>query len=375
MAEDNRLRVFAGGKVLEVWKSASVGLGIEQIAGRFSLELGRTPGDAGRIAGGPPLEPGQEVRVAIGDETVLVGAVDELQGRRGAGDRGYVAAGRSLTGDLVDCSAAALQMRGRTAADIVRALALPFGIDVRADAAAVARKVTNFEVELGEKAAEAILRLCRDEGLLAFAEADGSLRLARDPVTGRAAVALRHLDGPDGTPDPANNVIATSFSRGIVQRFSTITVKSQRQAEGADFGIAAAQGEGIARDAAVTRHRPLIVLADSAGDSVRAGLRAGWEVARRQALGLSLSHTVRGWRQKPGGALWSPGLLVRVDDVIAGAHRDLLITAVDFRFDGNGGRTAGLTLAPPAAFQPLPEQAADGERQKWDRVRKAVADD
>ena len=104
-------------------------------------------------------------------------------------------------------------------------------------------------------------------------------------------------------------------------------------------------------DRRVTRHRPLVVLAES--QSGEGGLkdRAAWERNVRAGRSQRLSITVQGWRQDDG-ALWEPNMLVRVDDRRLHVSDELLIAAVTLS-RGRQGTVTELELTLPGAFDVL----------------------
>ena len=104
-----------------------------------------------------------------------------------------------------------------------------------------------------------------------------------------------------------------------------------------------------------------------------------WEAKHRQAVSNALTVTVAGWRQKDGGALWKPGLMVRADlPAIIGDPGEFLVNRVDLLFDASSGLTATLFLVDPVCYSPTPGfpaakksvRATKAKRDVWASIRQ-----
>lgn len=349
-----------GAVMLSGWETVQVSRSLEAAAGTFSLGLARPEGSPE----GHPLVPGDAVRVELGGDVVSTGHVDRIAPFTRSGAHGFAVAGRSKTADLVDCSAVNQpgQWRGARLVDIVKALADPFGVAVRATAPPAAETVDNFEIEQGETVWAAIERLIRIKGILAHDSADGALLLAL-PALRRAETALVNL------PDRRTNVLESSLSLDLTGRFSEVAVKGQRAGTNDAYGTLAASVAGRALDADVPRYRPLVLVAETSVDPAQATRRAEWEVARRAGRGTSATFRVSGWRQSPGGPLWDVDLVVPVRDRALGIDAEMLITSVSWSLTADAGRQTTLTLRPPAAFKARPVQPR-GQGEPYGNVRR-----
>ncbi|MBE0530403.1 MAG: hypothetical protein IH626_06205 [Rhodospirillales bacterium] len=355
---------------LTIWTACEISRGLDRGASAFSVAVGRGKlKDAG--IGALPVAEFDAAQVLIGEDLVLTGWVDKVKRSRTAEAHGVSIQGRSVTADLIDCAAANSpgQWGGSTLLRIVQDLARGpgpgsdrrFNIPVVADAAARA-VVPNFELEQGESVFDAIERAARFRGLIVHDGPTGALHVVR-PGLRRAEVTLRHRDGPDGEPDPDNNVLESEVTVDASKRFSEVVVKGQKEG-----GLAKAGAKGSAADRGVPRFRPLIVAAEGQATDGDAVERARWEVARRAGKALQMTHSVRGWRQTPGGALWDVDLVVPVEDDQAGVYRDMLVVDVKWALDDKGRRSV-LTLEPPEAWHPQPFVDT---HTKWASVAAAV---
>lgn len=345
--------IEAAGDYLEGWQSVSITRSLNKVAAGFQLTMPRSKQKSND--GMLPLLPGDPVRVFIGGDLVITGHIDVVSARRSDEDHSISIAGRSNTADLVDCSAlnSPGQWKDVPLIDIAAALAKPFDVDVVGESDAAQLIIKNFEIEQGEKVSEGIERLARMNSLLVRDNADGDLVLGR---TGniRADVVLMHLDGPDGNPDPRNNVLSSSGSISMATRFSEVTVKGQDASSDATFGTVAASPSASAKDTNVPRHRPLILPADSSANVSDCQRRADWEVVRRLGKSQAITHVVAGWRQKPKGALWHINQIAPVQNSTLGIYGDLLVVEINWSLDEKSGKRTTLKMEPVEAFDPKP---------------------
>jgi prophage tail gpP-like protein len=144
------------------------------------------------------------------------------------------------------------------------------------------------------------------------------------------------------------NVLEASADRDDTQRFSTTTVKVQR--EGAEGRSAAdnAHVEAAVTDGGVTRYRPKVIVAETQGGTASVRERAEWEQRRAVAKSRKCTVKVVGWRH--AGGLWRPGQTVRFDDDWLGVSGTWLVGQAKLSL-GSGGTVTTLELAPPGAFE------------------------
>lgn len=327
------------------WLSVEVARSIEAVAGTFRLGLTeRWPGAPARRR----IAAGARCSVAIDGETVISGHVDEVQPSFDEGQHGVSVAGRDAAGDLVDCSAIAGSGEWENArlAAIAADICRPFGIAVSA-AADTGAAFKSFRIEEGETAWEAIERACRMRTVLAVSDGRGGIVLTRSAAGPAIGTALR--DGPKG------NMLSAQGRYSDKDRHSRYIVKGQRSGDDYLLPPDIAQPKGEAADPAVTRYRPLIVLAEDQGDGGDFGKRALWEARVRAARARQATIVVQGWRHASG--LWAPNTVVRVSSDWLAIEADMTIAGVAFRKD-EGGTTSELTLMRPGAFevQALPEK-------------------
>ena len=65
----------------------------------------------------------------------------------------------------------------------------------------------------------------------------------------------------------------------------------------------------MARDAGVTRHRPMTIIGEQSLDNDEAQARIDWEANVRSARARSATVEVQGWRETPGRRLMDAGTI------------------------------------------------------------------
>lgn len=330
-----------GGYQFDFWKEIDIQRGIEQVAGQFSLTVADPTRSHADI-----LAPGSAVIVQIDDETVCTGWLDTVTLGVDGHNSWLTVSGRDKTCDLVDCSAifGSGQWKNRTLKQIATDLLAAYHIDLvigdRA-ATAAAQKFASFAIEPGETVFAAIERAARQRALMVWGDSLG--RVVIDlPGSTRAAIEL--VEGV--------NILYAQGAFAQAERFSHYTVKAHTKSDedGEDVPVVA----GSATDSAISRHRPLIVVAETHLSSDKAKERAQWEAAVRAGRGNRATVRVRGWRQNGStGDLWRPGLRVGVRSDTLRANGDLLIASCHWLLSPSGGTTTELEIVDPRAFDQI----------------------
>ena len=350
MPDDLTLRVR--GVAYGGWKSVEVTRSIESLCGAFSVSVSeKWPGQPTSR----PIRPGDPVSVAIGDDVVITGHVDQVTNALSGTSHSVTVSGRDAAADLVD-SAPDLppnEWHGITVLELARILAAPFGVPVRSDVGA-GRAIAKVALNPGEKAWELLEERCRYEGILPVSDGQGGIVLTR---AGSARVATAIIEGRN-----VGQMLSGSLELDWSDRFSHYIVKSQLQGNDLFNSEAASEPEGSATDAEIKRHRPLVVIAATGADAQHCADRAKWEATVRAGRGARATATVNGWRAG-GGQLWPVNALVALRSPTLGLDREMLISEVTYTLD-EGGEITKLSLVRPDAFallqQPAVEEGGEG---------------
>ena len=366
------------------WQSVRVTRGIERIPGDFVLSTtDRYPGEPLKL----DIAPGQACMVQFDTQIVLTGWIDRVMPAINGADHSVTIVGRGRCCDLVDCCAFAdnRQFLNRSVLDIATAVCKPFQISVfqrdpgipaapNETLTADGQVIPQININLQTTAWEIIESIARYASLLPYETETGDLLLAK---VGTREAASGFAQGV--------NVQQASGLASIDQRYSDIwalalAVDSTLQiAPGgaATAGTSDANKIAVVKDAGVPRYRPLVLVSEQGwGAWSITERRASWEAARRYGRSQAVTLVTDSWADA-NGAVWAPNTLAPVD--IPACHIGgvkWLISEVTFLADARRGRTAEITLMPPAAFTPEPPRTLfDGQLQQAinDSIQNAPA--
>lgn len=343
-----QVELTVDGRIYTGWTSAKVELGLDALAGSFSLTLAeRSPADGSGAEPQPWLaRAGAPAMISIDGSPVITGWIDTVEPLLIGDDHLITVRGRSKTADLIDCSAvqATSAFVGRTILQIATELARPFGITVslRGNAGAPFRR---FTLQPGETVFEAIERAAKMRGLLLVTDPDGTLALVNPQPSG-SAVRI----------EQGRNILQISARHDVSQRFSRYIVRGQHAGSDDLNGREAAQVRAEATDPGVTRHRPLVVMAEEQATIATARTRAQWEATVRAAKAQGAEVTMRGWYAEDG-QLWTQTRSVELVAPAAYIEGQMMVANVTFNLDDRAGRTTVLSLAFPEAYRPEPVPA------------------
>ena len=337
-ATDDTVTLTTNGQIWSGWTSISISSGIEAAAGKFDLGLTeRWPGQQAARS----IQPGATCSVAIGGSAVITGYVDTVSPSYDSQSHQIKVTGRDAVGDLVDCSATNAQGRWASALPLTIAAGIvsPFGLAVTSEVD-LGPPLTQFSLQMGETAWEAIERLARYVGALATSS-DSGVKFIRAGSSGRRASLKLGRD-----------ILKAGAEYDFKNRYSEVIVLGQ--SAGSDYipPAQSAGGKATSKDPNVTRFRPKIVMAEMAATGANFQTRADWEQAVKAGRSRKLELTVQGWRDAEG-SLWAANTTVQVDDDFLDAHDTYLISEVRFTKDDKG-TLAVLSLMPPSAFTPEP---------------------
>jgi prophage tail gpP-like protein len=355
MAERDDVALVVDGRIYAGWKSSSVSVAMDAAAGTFALEVFDRWDETSQPWA---IEPGAECEIRIGSDVVISGYVDLVRPSFDANAHGIQVQGRDKSGDLVDCSAVHSPDEWKSIAldALATKLAAPFGVKVKAEAD-VGAPLTLVKLQHGETVLEAISRHAQMRKLLVMPDGAGGIVLTR---TGTRRATVELVQG--------KNILSASGKLDWSERFSDYIVKGQSGFSDETDGETEAHAEGSAKDAGMTRYRPLLVTCTGEATNATAKERATWEANTRLGKSAECSVSVQGWRQSPGGPLWRPNTLVTVRAPWIALEGEMLIRSVTFD-KGSSGTTTQLELVSPQAYEPEPP---DGKQKKKPKKKKGA---
>lgn len=348
----NNVELKVDGKIFSGWTSVTVNRSIETMAGYFDLGVNvQTSTDLSSLA------PGKPFTLSIDGQTVITGYTDGRRRQMGADSMKITIAGRDKTADLIDCAAIYKggQWKKRTLEQIARDLCQPYGVAVRWELtdAESAAPFSSFTLDHSETVYEALGRAARARGVLITSNAAGDLVFTRADESHSDRLVL------------GENLLSVDFDEDYRDRFSEYTVKGHGRSNGkvgdtVDARTIASQ-KGTATDSAITRYRPMIILADSKIDAQSATARALREQRRRLAKSVTFEAQLDGWTRS-NGQIWMPNILAEIDaSKFAIQTGPLLVSKVVLTLDDREGVKTTLTLAPRDGFLVLVEKDRKGK--------------
>lgn len=242
--DDAKITVVVNGQAFEGWLQSEVDRSLESLAGTFSIPISLVPGNP------PAIKRQDEVKVRIGDTTVITGYVLAAEPFYKKNDCGMHIVGRDRTGDLVRCSAIYKggQWRNAKIDRIIKDIVQPFGLEVKVDTD-IGEAVQDFKLSHGESALDAIARAARLRGVL----------VTRDDL-GRVLLTRAGNRRFKGSIVRGQNVIAMQSMGTDEQRHSQYLVYGQCNT--VDDFESARSLKAMARDDEITRYLPLVINAD-----------------------------------------------------------------------------------------------------------------
>jgi prophage tail gpP-like protein len=289
------------------WIQARIERGLDVFASRFSLRyMDQWTADAAPW----PIKAGAKCVLSWDSETLIDGYVDQATWSISGEQWTLAAAGRSRTGDLVDCSA--INKTGhwsnRTALEIAKDLCDPYDIDVTAPSGA-GDPFPRFTLQEGETVFDALDRMCKLRGLLPITTPAGDVKLfSVDALPFDPVIKL----------DVAS-AIEREYADDSVKRFSQYLVRAT--------GVGSSE-EAFTRaqalDTGVARFRPLVVVGDAPAGTKQAQVRAIWDANVRIGRGERLSYTFMS-PVNLAGKTYAPGQRYNVQDDAFGVDTILIV--------------------------------------------------
>lgn len=323
----------AGGARVTAFENVSVRAALDEAARSFRLQVAL---EAGASETAWQFKAGTLVTLAANGDKLCVGYVDKYAPSLNAKTVRVAISGRSKAADLVDSSA--VHKTGRIAKKNLLEIGQELdksGVGIVSDEQL--EQIPFMQLALGETVFSAVERLARSQGLTITGEADGRLRLL-DAGKGRKRHAGGLVEG--------RNILSADAAHDWSRRHSKVHVRGQRAV---GHGTDALEIEAIAKDNAVGRNRPLIIVIEEDTDKDRAKKRAKGRRDRAAGRSLTASVTVQGFRDQ-AGQLWEPGRLVWVESPVLQIAQDMLVEAATFEQSADGGTTTSLELVDPRAY-------------------------
>lgn len=347
------IEIRCNGNVVRGFTSVNITKSLDQISASYNMGVFKDESDSAWI----PIFPGDEVDVLVDGEVVISGYnVTTSPSFNNSGTSCQVA-GMEKTCDLVDCTSKTINFENKKVDEIVRIICADFGLRFTgSNGADIGSPLKKFTADIGATAFNVIVNACKERNLYPTSDGLGNVSLIGSSHESAEVDIVQGI-----------NVLSASGKFSVADRFSKYTIYSSKDAKGKTFASV--------DDDEISRSREWVMLDERFATKENCEARALWEAKHRAAKGNSLSVIVDGWRQKKGGSLWKPGLIVNCDiPCIFGEVRSFLVNRVSFTYGGNGTQTS-LELVDPDIYLPAPRLAPKGKLKKqkadtWASVRK-----
>lgn len=337
--------VAAGGRVWTAFRRVMVRAAINEAARSFQLEIAAEPSAS---ATAWVFKAGTQIDILFNGDLVFRGFVDRYKPSIREHSHAEISvSGRSKGQDAIDSSAIHKtgRFKNKTPLEILQELD-KFKIGYTTDQKL--EKVPHYQITPGETVFRVGEKLLRAQGLQQSGQPDGSIKITK-------ASDRRHA----GALIEGKNIKSAEADHNWSNRHSEVVVRGQRPY---GHGPDALEIEATARDNAVDRYRPVVVIQSSDTDKKRAKKRAKNRRDREAGNSLKASVTVQGFRDD-SGKLWTPGDLVFLQSDFLAVAQDMLIENATFSQDRSGGSETVLALVDPRAY--------DGKGKKGGKSNKA----
>ena len=347
------ISIIVGDQTVSGWTRVRVTRGIERMPSDFEIEMTEFySGDNSTVV----ISPGAPCQVFLMGKPVLKGYVDEYDVTIKGDTHRISIYGRSMSEDLVDCSAEwpNAQILSSTIINIVKGLATtPYGIPVTQTVIPDTTKnhIPQLTFIYGETAAEIISRICRYAKLLFYDMPDGSIVLTTASSKKAACGFTEGVNVQEATATFTMN----RFQQYICE-FNSVVQYSDLTQQNSGQNNSVNQIGTPQVDSTVLRNRKKYIILES-GDFAPFPVttsRALWEKNRRFGKAWEVRITTDSWVDSAGN-LWEPNTLVDLAlPTLKIPKATWLISEVTFARDNEKGTTATLLINPPEAFIPEP---------------------
>lgn len=343
---ENVVTFYVNNKIFDGWKNVKINRTLNAVSGTFSLTiLNKSEIDGDKWE----LKPGQRAHLHLGKNAVFEGYIDNLDISYSSNARNITFQGRDRTADLVDCSALGeCEYQNLTLSQIAEKLTEPFGLKVLT-LTDIGEAFPTISIKPGEKVFEVLNKLARQRGVLLYSSTHGNLVINK---TGTQRATTELIEGV--------NILSAKSNYNNSDRFNQYIVKAQNDGLIGSSAEDATEGEGKSSDSGIDRYRPLIIIAENAGDSAMAQSRAQWEATFRSAKATTITVTLSDWREK-NGDLWDINKLVYLRSKKLGVNDQFLINSVSFSQSENQARLCELELVRKDAYSKKPEVKKDND--------------
>jgi prophage tail gpP-like protein len=328
---DEFITISVGGTVYSAFESMSVSAAFDEAARSFEMTVAAEFGASGTAS---VFRAGAAVDIRSNGDLLLKGYVDHFKPSLTATSYTIGISGRSKSQDAIDSSAKHKTGRIEKKDPVKIAKEVSEGVDVEITTDQSLDMVEAYQITPGETIFRCLEKMARAQGCTVTGTADGGMKVTK-------VGQKRHSGGLF----EGRNIKVGDADHDWSNRHSEYTVKGQRAA---GHGKDALELEAVAKDGAVNRFRPIIVIQRDDTDKKKIKKRAETRRDKAAGNGLTATITTQGFRDE-GGKLWEPGYLVWVESPSLDIRQDMAIKSVAYS-QSSEGSLAKLELCDPRAF-------------------------
>lgn len=264
------MTLLVAGEVHGQWMEYDLASDLMTPADDFVVSLGRPHGNVP-----DSVQPGADVQVRIGEDTVMTGKIDDVDISTEKGQQTLNIRGRDAAAVLLDCSCPIFDAQEMDLKQIIEKIVKPMGIvKIRIDAEQTNKKQkckSNLVCGLGMHC-----NVIAKTMVYGWMEPDGTLVwvaliYSTDPVAD--LIIRKNGEG--------NNVVHLDYRRSMAKRYSEVTVLGQNHSGKNALKV-------TVKDEAVKIHRPLIVVEPDVDTEEEARKRGRKLLSDSRLDGLSL---------------------------------------------------------------------------------------
>lgn len=335
-----RLRI--GNEDLSGWTDAAIRRSLDTIAGSFTIGVKDTDTLEERIA----LTAGKPVSIAIDDETLITGYIDDYNPDVSAGASQTKLVGRCKTGDLVDCSTTNKPGTWKNAKpeNIIRQLLNPngnsfdIGLQVEADLGGELKEFSS----IGKTVFDCISEILENKAAIPVSNGKGNLVITNVGDT-KADDDLFY----------GVNIASASMNQNYLNRFSEYIVKGQQSTGGDSWSKSNTEKFATASDQYIERFRPKLITVGNDISSKGIQDRANWEAQIRAGRSIGVNVTLPTWLQS-SGKLWRENMIVYVSIPKFRVDGDMLIQEISYNQNATSKSTQ-MKLVDPSIYKKEPK--------------------
>jgi prophage tail gpP-like protein len=345
------------------FKNAMCRVSMENVCGHFNFTS--TPDENSAF----PVKIGDVINVLADDIKVMTGYVEALTASDDRESNDILLSGRGKLCDLVDSTLKEpKEYSGKISlAYIAETVLADIGLDTEVieDFKTPPELFEEWDIEspeIGQSGFDFIEKLARKRQVLLTSDKDGNLVLTRASDTIFPVQLKKKKGGQD------NNVLSSSLTIDHSKVFNKIFVAGQLNPINQAANVRPKDLVSILSSAAlnskIRTSRQLVINSEESSDGFTANQRAIWEANIRRARSLTYTATVQG--HSVNGQLWTPNVIVSVDDDFKNLHGNMRIKNVTYLASLDEGSTTRPELTYKDAYSLQAEQdARDALDEDW----------